>query len=78
LLLLSFFEHYYVKLTETFLALAAAAAIFIAIYGTLCAYCEIISALKTREKMEKMCRRKRKFMFDVGPLCSTLHITSSL
>lgn len=50
--------------TETFCA-----ALFIAIYWTLCAYCEIISVKKTY-------KRWRKFMFDVGPLCELLHITS--
>lgn len=43
-----------------------------AMYWTLCAYCEIISLLKISYK------GRRKFMFDVGPLCSPLHIAARL
>lgn len=56
-------------LTEMFCA-----AIFIAIYWSLCAYCEIISLLNGA----KTYKRSWKFMFDVGPLCCAAYYIARL
>lgn len=61
---LNFFSFIMLILTEMF-----SATIFIAIYWSLCAYCEIISLLKRA----KTYKRSWKFMFDVGPLCCTAY-----
>lgn len=67
---LNFFSFIMLILTEMFCA-----TIFIAIYWSLCAYCEIISLLKRGKKRTK---EAWKFMFDVGPLCCAAYYIARL